>query len=579
MSVVPLFVVVCLLLLSSAFADVYLHNPRGNNNRLNERGQNRDNANRLFDSQNNDKGGYAWGPPMHYYVGSQLHVEWTNQHACNNPKTYCELVLQYMCAPDVRDGTVTTTIPDNADGANEKVSPDPLTGENTEVFKYGMNENYIYYQNCKTRERNRGLFIADQNVGPKAINTRQNPNGQRHGFECPEERDYYPYWHPSPWKDVAILVGDTSRCDYYRKESQNVKGKNYCTNPAYNNQRNCTQNGGEWKTQKSWGIDAPECLEGPWTRDNHNGNTLDGYAPTYNWTIPDDVNKKCVFRLRYNISTHDYEPWKVPFANASWNGNKSPVRQDPTVNYFGNNYTLAINTAQFGRTFEDRSYTFEIRDRPMTMSPFTPIHNLNVRGKRGNIVQVYPAVEYDYVPERLNAKVGDYIHLQWTGSDFNPQNNDGEGRAGTDRSNVVQISCMNRNYPYYKPEDPMFDSSWLQSHVAFLNQTNCDPDTNDQQNVRNCKKLNAASPYFNAGLIRLNRTGTWFYMCSRNNNFSNRSQKGALFVTPLVPTWSIFAVAGATAVFVLGAIVAGVILFAKANPANPISAAILKLGI
>ena len=41
--------------------DVYLHNPRGNNNRCDERSNNRNNANRLFDSQNNAAGGYAIG--------------------------------------------------------------------------------------------------------------------------------------------------------------------------------------------------------------------------------------------------------------------------------------------------------------------------------------------------------------------------------------------------------------------------------------------------------------------------------------------------------------------------------------
>ena len=69
-----------------------------------------------------------------------------------------------------------------------------------------------------------GLFTADQNVRKgSAKHTRQNPNGNRRGYECPEERDYYPYWHPTEWKDIAVLAENASRCSFYQQESFNVK--------------------------------------------------------------------------------------------------------------------------------------------------------------------------------------------------------------------------------------------------------------------------------------------------------------------------------------------------------------------
>jgi hypothetical protein len=77
------------------------------------------------------------------------------------------------------------------------------------------------------------------------------------------------------------------------------------------------------------------------------------------------------------------------------------------------------------------------RDRPTGITG--TIHNVQVRGKRGNIVQVYPGVEYDFFPASMNVKLGDYVHFQWTGSNNNPQNNDGQGTAGTDRSNIVEL--------------------------------------------------------------------------------------------------------------------------------------------
>jgi hypothetical protein len=98
----------------------------------------------------------------------------------------------------------------------------------------------------------------------------------------------------------------------------------------------------------------------------------------------------------------------------------SPIQQNPYVNIGGRSspLRLAINTAQYGRVFQDRSHVFLIKPRPQALQG-AQIYNLNVRGKRGNIVQAYPAVEYDFVPKRLNITEGDLVHIQWTGEYLN----------------------------------------------------------------------------------------------------------------------------------------------------------------
>jgi hypothetical protein len=109
-----------------------MHNPRGSNDRNCERNVNRNNGNRLFDSQNNANGGYAcpravggievertvpavdatviaansiptitsptFGAmpllmyeKMYYFPNSKLPIEWTAQHGCGgNQKLWCQ---------------------------------------------------------------------------------------------------------------------------------------------------------------------------------------------------------------------------------------------------------------------------------------------------------------------------------------------------------------------------------------------------------------------------------------------------------------------------------------------------------
>jgi hypothetical protein len=186
--------------------------------------------------------------------------------------------------------------------------------------EYGMHENYDYYLDCRLRQRNTGLFTADRNLRRQTARfTRQNENGNRRGYECPEERDYYPYWHPTPWRDIVIFTNDASRCPYYQSESQNIKSRFACVLPPNfltrekirsdnpiipNTQEECeavvsAEGNGTWtEFPPDSRLSAPECIETLWSRDNHLGNTIGGFPISYNWTIPDLTHDHCVLRIR-----------------------------------------------------------------------------------------------------------------------------------------------------------------------------------------------------------------------------------------------------------------------------------------
>jgi hypothetical protein len=60
------------------------------------------------------------------------------------------------------------------------------------------------------------------------------------------------------------------------------------------------------------------------------------------------------------------------------------------------------------------------------------IYNWNMMGKRGNIVQTFPAIEYDFTPRNLQINRNDLIHIQWTGSNTHNNGGGGDGQAGDD---------------------------------------------------------------------------------------------------------------------------------------------------
>ena len=95
------------------------------------------------------------------------------------------------------------------------------------------------------------------------------------------------------------------------------------------------------------------------------------------------------------------------------------VRTNPIIDTGVNNLKLqlAMRSRNVFSTNQDRTHVFYMHKRPGNVATKT-IHNLNVRGKRGNIVQTFPANEYDFFPTDLKIKQDELVHIQWTGKSF-----------------------------------------------------------------------------------------------------------------------------------------------------------------
>merc|ERR1719211_900426 len=192
------------------------------------------------------------------------------------------------------------------------------------------------------------------------------------------------------------------------------------------NQAACeAQDDAEWVCFKWGGDHTPECVDSYWTKVNYLGNadgtTRGGKQAHYDWKLPswnslvndhycypygyeidqsadtdldsgsDDVDcVRMVFRIRYNMSTMEYDPFTTNSTHdyAPDDGILSPIEQNPEVDvgFYVQGLQLAINTAQTGRTFQDRSHTFLVCKRDSSGEWVNkPLLNVNVRGKRGKL--------------------------------------------------------------------------------------------------------------------------------------------------------------------------------------------------
>jgi len=699
-----------LLFVSLCIGDTYLEQPRGSNNRLNENSANRRNGNRVFDSQNNNRGGYnaadlhrtngfdeygtddqlynienraAWananGDKYQYEPllkeDSIFRITWKAQHGCGNEKNNCNMVFEWTCdSCDWRDeqcinkGKVDGMRVQLMNGLNTGTSNDAnglqnvrATHATNRANDRGLHESEEYYTIAKNRERNKGLFTADQKVhGSKQINTRQNPGGTRRGQEVPEERDYYPWTHPTIWRSAMIFHNNVTECEEkMAAHSQNVEEKCACipaasaaTGAAWTQGQNAVlertcktdcesdtaydcetqtasnnaQTAGEWDCH-TWNLPKPKCVQAAWSQVNNLGNvenTGEGGLPQhYDWELPsvqEMINTGChayewneagaqaqnyagpgagkkyvrlLMRNRYNMTVGDFAPYETA---ASCNQNskaqlQSPIQQNPTVDIGVEmqGLRLAINTAQTGRTFQDRSHVHRLTQAAsnVPIAANKRLWNLNVQGKRGNIVQTFPANEYDFWPRTLELQVGDCVDFQWVGSNTHNNGNPagdgqagdaGEGRGGSDRHNMAQLFQKDESYPMpldiTQKRDEVEVKDWISSLNCYdLTGKKVESGTfggNDvakkdaqiylmsggfytghddiaAQEANNnganngASELNVLLNNVAASMRPLtccttaNSVGEFFFTNTRNNNFSNRDQKLTVKVGTTAP--------------------------------------------
>jgi plastocyanin len=291
------------------------------------------------------------------------------------------------------------------------------------------------------------------------------------------------------------------------------------------------------------------------TRPGFLSNFDDREYPRFEWTIPDVEREiECILRIRYNVTQIDHLP------------DRTTVKY-PTSGYdstSGQTQFMEIITNPY-RVYQDRSHIFKIAPRPSDIPDSTKIINLNIRGKRGNIVQTYPAVEYDFVPNRVRLSVGDAVHLQWAGSNTHDNGgrskdgqtgDDGQGKGGTDRNNFLQLSQLDQNFPIpFKHANIWKSVEWIWSstdvsinsdiinlamYYAYSGYLHCLSSDEclesfeshaDDVTTADFRLLNIAPASIRGHIFKFKEKGTFNFICTRNNNFSNRSQKGQIIVT------------------------------------------------
>lgn len=151
---------------------------------------------------------------------------------------------------------------------------------------------------------------------------------------------------------------------------------------------------------------------------------------------------------------------------------------------------------------------------------------------------------------------------------------------------------MSKNYPLNDTEldnhKLLFKDPELRRRMAMIDQEDCKNQadlerdqatqgTQISQNPQNCMVLNAAGPRFSGALVKMETPGDYYYMSTRNNNFSNRSQKGSIKVNKWWKDWmtAVTVVACVSGVAVGAAV--GAVVYAKRNPMSGVAGVVKKI--
>ena len=70
----------------------------------------------------------------------------------------------------------------------------------------------------------------------------------------------------------------------------------------------------------------------------------------------------------------------------------------------------------------------------------------------------------------------------------------------------------------------------FQGYYSCLRKSTCNKDSVEAKTTKMDSLLNNAPASFGGMILEFSNTGCFYYICSRNNNFSNRSQKGVICI-------------------------------------------------